>query len=130
MSDSKFEIVHEELPEELKAELRESRTHDLESRLAQMFDDGQARTINETLIDYWHAHKTVVKRATMTQTLATMAKNGKAVRRAGKGVYISNKAGQPVPAAPRYLTPEHMWSEELNKATCDRNPTLGNGVSS
>lgn len=98
-----------ELPPELRAELRENRSLDLEANLAKLFDDGKQRTINDALVDYWHAYKIVIKRGTMIQTLAAMAKGGRAVRRAGKGVYVC------IAPKPAQAPPQPYWPEDLNK---------------
>lgn len=76
-----------ELPPELRAELRFKRAAGLEDELAALFSDGRSRTINDTLIDYWQQHGKVLKRSSVTSSLANMAKAGHSIRRCGKGAY-------------------------------------------
>lgn len=93
-----------ELPQELRDQLRTTRQHGLEDKLTKLFDDYKQRTINDVLVDYWHAHKEVLKRGTVVSALSNMEKRKVGVRRAGKGVYVTVKP-MPAPA----MLPAQSW---------------------
>lgn len=81
-------IDYSELPQELIDQLSKKDRHNLLHELHILFSDGKARSIDETLVDYWKKHKRVVKRTTMTSALADLAKRSQKLRRCGKGVYV------------------------------------------
>ena len=88
-----YEARHseDELPQELLDQLSKKKADNMLENLQHIFADGEQRSIDETLIDYWRRHKKVIKRTTMASALADLAKRSKTLRRCGKGVYVSNQ---------------------------------------